>query len=98
MARAGITLKELPPPDFGEGCERSFTFRMSRDGGTVELTGFYFRDERRFILGLGWGPNPLRWFRDGKLARVVKELLTEAGLARASDGTGEDQQPGSTGL
>jgi hypothetical protein len=89
MARAGIALETLPQPEFGEGCERGFAFRMSRDKGTVELTGFYFIEEKRFILGFSTSRNPLRWFRDQKLLRVVMELLMDAGMFRVSTETGE---------
>jgi hypothetical protein len=89
MARAGIALEELPRPEFGQGCERGFALRMTRDKGPVELTGFYFMEEKRFILGFNWGRNPLRWFRDEKLSRVVKELLMDAGMFRISTETGE---------
>ena len=84
MASAGIDVEPLPVPDYGEGSERGFAFRLSSDRGTVELSGFYDPDQRRFILGLGWGPNPIRWHRDGKLAPVVKALLTQAGMTRYS--------------
>ena len=58
---AGMALEELPPPKFGEGCERSFALRMSRDKGTVEVTGFYFLEEGRFVVGVGGGSrSPLR--------------------------------------
>jgi hypothetical protein len=87
MAQAGISLESLPRPEFGEGCERSFALRMSRDKGTVELTGFYFVEEKRFILGFGWGRNPLRWSRDAKLSSVIKELLMDAGMFRVSTET-----------
>ncbi len=66
MAQAGIGLELLPGPEFGEGCERSFALRLSRDKGTVEVTGFYFTDDKRFILAFGWGQNPSRWFQDAK--------------------------------
>jgi hypothetical protein len=87
MAHAGITLETLPRPEFGEGCERSFALRMSRGKGTVELTGFYFVEEKRFILGFSWGRNPLRWSRDANLSSVVKELLMDAGMFRISTET-----------
>ncbi len=89
MARAGIALETLPSPEFGEGCERGFAFRMSRDKGTLELTGFYFMEEKRFILGFSTSRNPLRWLGDQKLLRVVKELLLDAGMIRVSTETGE---------
>ena len=95
MARAGIALKELPPPEDGEGCERSFALQMSRDKGTVELSGFYFVEEKRFVMGFGFGRNPLRWFRDGKLSVVVYELLTEAGMTPCSTKPGEDSESSS---
>jgi hypothetical protein len=41
MARAEIAVKVLPPPQYGEGCERDFAFQFSRAKGTVELSGFY---------------------------------------------------------
>ncbi len=97
MAQAGIGLESLPGPEFGEGCERSFALRMSCDKGTVELTGFYFVEEKRFILGFGWGRNPLRWSQDAKLSNVVKELLMDAGMFRVSTETvsgGEVRQGG----
>ena len=87
MARAGISLESLPRPEFGDGCERSFALRMSRDIGTVELTGFYFVEEKRFILGFSWGRNPLHWSRDATLSSVVKELLMDAGMFRVSTET-----------
>ena len=37
-------------------------------------------EENRFIMGFGWGRNPLRWFWDEKLSGVVKELLMEEEL------------------
>ena len=90
MARAGIAVKELPSPEHGEGCERAFAVQLSRDKGTVELSGFYFVKENRFILGFGWGRNPLRWYWDEKLSAVVKELLMDNGMIRVSTGTGTD--------
>ncbi len=89
MARAGIALKELPGPDNGEGCERGFIFQMRRDKGSVELTGFYSVEEKRFIMGFGWGRNPLRWSRDEELSGVVKRLLMDEGMVRVSTNTGE---------
>jgi hypothetical protein len=80
MARAGIASEELPPPEFGEGCERGFALRLSRGKGTVEMTGFYFTEDHRFILGFGWGRNPLRWLRDRELSEVVKRLLIREGM------------------
>ena len=55
---------------------------MCRDRGTVKLTGFYFMEEKRFIMGFKWGRNPLLWSRDEKLSRIVKELLMDAGMSR----------------
>jgi hypothetical protein len=98
MARAGIALKDLPRPDHGEACERGFALRFSRDKGTVELSGFYFMEEKRFIMGFNWGRNPLRWFRDEKLSGVVKELLMDAGMIRVATGTGDNSQSASADL
>jgi hypothetical protein len=82
MARAGIAVQELTPPQYGEGCEGGFAFRFSREKGTVELSGFYFVEEKRFIMGFGWGRNPLRWFWDEKLSAVVRDLLMDGGMIR----------------
>ena len=98
MARAGIALKELPPPEYGKGCERGFALQFSRDKGTVELSGFYFVEENRFIMGFGWGRNPLRWFWDEKLSGVVKELLMDGGMIRVSTKMGEDSESASADL
>jgi hypothetical protein len=58
-------------------------FVLSRDKGTVELTGFYFLQEHRFIIGIGGGSrSPLRWSRDYTLSEEVKELLMEGGMKR----------------
>jgi hypothetical protein len=98
MERAGIAVEPLAVPDHGEGRERGFAFQLSRDRGTVALSGFYDPSQGRFILGLGWGPNPFRWFRDGKLAPLVKELLTRAGMTRYPSEPGEGQERGSSRL
>jgi hypothetical protein len=84
LARAGIALKEMPRPEYGDGCERTFALKMSQGKGTVVLTGFYFMEEKRFILGLACGRNPLRWYWDMKLSEVVKKLLMSEGLSRCS--------------
>jgi hypothetical protein len=91
MARAGIAIKELPSPESGEDCERGFAFQFRRDKGTVELSGFYFIKENRFIMGFGWGRNPFRWSWDEKLSGVVKELLLEAGMPRVTSDSGDAQ-------
>ena len=77
MARAGIALTELPRPEYAERCERGFALQMRRDKGTVELTGFYFIEEHRFIMGFGWGRNPLRWFWDQRRLAHNQPLLAE---------------------
>jgi hypothetical protein len=87
LARAGIASKEMLPPDFGEGREKSFALKLSRDKGTVELTGFYTLEENRFVIGLGCGRNPLRWYWDIKLSAAVKELLLSEGMTRVSTET-----------
>ncbi len=83
MARAGIAVKELPRPEYGEGCERGFAFRFSRNKGTVEFSGLYFTKENRYIIGIGCGGNPLRWSRDMELSTFVKKLLADADMIRA---------------
>jgi hypothetical protein len=87
LARAGIASKEMPRPVFGEGCEKSFALKLSRDKRTVELSGFYFLEERRFVIGLGCGRNPLRWYWDIKLSAAVKELLLSEGMTSLSTQT-----------
>ena len=83
MEQAGVSIQPLPPPEFGEGCERSFALRMSRDRGTVELIGFFYAEERQFIVGIGGaGRGPLRWLRDYRLCEKVKEVLIEGGMKR----------------
>jgi hypothetical protein len=80
---AGMAFDELSPPAFGEGCERSFALRISRDKAAVELTGFCFLEEGRFVVGVrGGSRNPLRWFHDQKLAEEIKNLLTDRGMKR----------------
>ncbi|MFI5458023.1 MAG: hypothetical protein ACHRXM_21495, partial [Isosphaerales bacterium] len=72
MARAGIALKELPRPEYGEGCERCFALQMSRDKGTVELSGFYFMEENRFIIDE----------QDGKVERAIAAIEKIGGTVR----------------
>ena len=92
LARAEIAVKALTRPQYGEGCERGFALLFSRGKGTVELSGFYFVKENRFIMGFGWGRNPLRWFWDAQLSAVVRELLMDAGMIRVSTNAGEGSQ------
>ena len=87
LARAGITSKELPPPDYGAGCEQSFALKLTRGKGTVELSGFYFTQESRFVIGIGCGRNPLRWYWDMQLSNAVRELLMSDGMTRLSPQT-----------
>ena len=77
LAVAGIASKEISPPDFGEGCEQSFALELTRGKGTVELSGFYFTQENRFVIGIGCGRNPLRWYWDMQLSSAVKEFFAE---------------------
>ena len=78
MARAGIALNRVAPGEsMPNRCERGFALQMRRDKGTVELTGFYFIQEHRFIMGFGWGRNPLRWFWDQRRFAHNQPLLAE---------------------
>jgi hypothetical protein len=90
MARAGIAVEELPRREYGEGCERGFALQLRRDQGTVELSGFYFVEENRVIMGFSWGQNPLRWKWDKKLFGVVRELLMDGGMIHISTKTDEN--------
>jgi hypothetical protein len=56
---------------------------MGRDPGILEVTGFYFVEEHRFIMGLSTQRNPLRWrwIRDVRLYDVVKQMRMTEGMA-----------------
>ena len=84
MARAGIDLKEIPGPEYGEGLDRGFALQMSRDKGTIEVHGAYDIKENQLIMGFCCRRNPLHWHWDLKLLGVVKELLTRAGMTPLS--------------
>jgi hypothetical protein len=86
MQEVGISVQDLAPPDFGAGCECPFALRMNREKGTVEVVGFFFAEEHRFVIGIaGMGRNPLHWLKDYRLSEEVKRLLMERGMKPLSD-------------
>ena len=94
LALAGIASKKVSPPDFGEGCEQSFALELTRGKGTVELSGFYLTQENRFVIGIGCGRNPLRWYWDIQLSSVVRELLMNEGMTSLSPQTSTNAPTG----
>jgi hypothetical protein len=94
LTSAGIASKKVSPPEYGEGCEKSFALELTRGKGTVEVSGFYFTPENRFVIGIGCGRNPLRWYWDIQLSSVVRELLMNEGMTSLSPQTSTNAPTG----
>jgi len=89
MEAAGITCTVRPWSADVEGYETRFSFRLSRNKGTVGVSGVHDIKDNVLMIFLGCGPRPLRWYWDSKLFPVVKGVLMGGGMSILSGGSGE---------
>jgi hypothetical protein len=82
MADAGIACKPASSSGVDEDSHAEatdFGFQMNQGQGTVELFGFYEPTTAEHCCMLSCGRNPLYWYWDLRLYRVVEEILKTAG-------------------